>query len=209
MYTLYYSPGACSLAVHAILEELGVPYELKRISLKDGDNKKPEFQKINPRGAVPVLVRDDGKVLREGAAIILYLLEKYPNELMPESGDARADAIEWLLFANSTLHPAYSKGFWALKGLQGEAKDAAIQSAVESINKLWAEVEERLGKQKFIAGDKPTAADILLTVFVGWNMVFQPNPTIGKNTERLVDAISSRPSFQRAKELEEGHAEAA
>lgn len=209
MYTLYTSTGTCSLAVNVVLEELGVPYKLEIISLKNGDNKKPEFQKVNPRGSVPVLVREDGKILREGAAIILYLLEKYPNELLPKSGDARTDAIEWLLFANSTLHPAYGRGFWALKGLQGEAKDTAIQSAVESINKLWAEVDARLAKQKFIAGDNPTAADILLTVFTGWNGAFQPKPEIGKNVERLVADITSRPAFIRAKQAESGQAKAA
>jgi glutathione S-transferase len=50
--TLYYSSGACSLAAHIVLEEIGEPYEAKRISLKDGDNRKPEFLALNPHGKV-------------------------------------------------------------------------------------------------------------------------------------------------------------
>ena len=69
MYKLYYSPGACSLAVHVILNELAVPFEAVRKSTKDGSLKTPEFLKINPRGQVPVLVAGDTPV-KEGAAMI-------------------------------------------------------------------------------------------------------------------------------------------
>src|SRR5215211_3512278 len=62
---LYYSPGACSLGIHVLMEEIGKPYGLKKVSLKDGEQHKPEFQKINPKAKVPTLMRDDGSVLTE------------------------------------------------------------------------------------------------------------------------------------------------
>ena len=105
MYQLYYSPGACSMAVHVILNELNQPVELHKISLQEGDNRKPEFLRINPRGQVPVLV-DDGFVIREGAAQIIYLLEKHKSPLLPASGKERAAALEWLCYANASLHVA-------------------------------------------------------------------------------------------------------
>ncbi|MBX9915280.1 MAG: glutathione S-transferase N-terminal domain-containing protein, partial [Pseudomonadaceae bacterium] len=82
MYKLYYAPGACSLATHVLLLELGQPVELIN------KNTVSNFAALNPLGAVPVLV-DGDKVLREGAALVLYLLGKHPNNLLATSGEAR------------------------------------------------------------------------------------------------------------------------
>src|SRR3954453_19881601 len=62
---LYYSPGACSLGIHVLMEEIGQPYELQRLNFPEGDQHKPEFQAVNRKGKVPTLVRDDGAVLTE------------------------------------------------------------------------------------------------------------------------------------------------
>lgn len=86
MYTLYFIPGACSLATQAILNELN--QESTLVHKLEADH----FDTMNPAGTVPVLV-DGDKVINEGVAIILYLLNKHENNLMPESGDARHQAI--------------------------------------------------------------------------------------------------------------------
>ena len=84
MYTLYYIPGACSMAIHVLLNELGQEVKLVNVGdPKGGRERPPEFLKINPRGNVPVL-SDDGFIVREGAAIILYLLEKHKSPLLPD-----------------------------------------------------------------------------------------------------------------------------
>lgn len=202
MYQLYYSPGACSMAIHVILNELGAPYELKKLDMMKGEQKSPEFLKINPRGQVPVLV-DDGKVIREGAAIILYLLEKHKSALLPKEGNAHAQALEWLLFANSTLHPVYGRGFMLMKiELDSNAKDTLMKMTIEQINKLWKEVDEKLAKTKYIAGDSITGADILLTVIANWSSYFE-GITLGSNVKRLLKEVSSRPTYQKALEQEQ------
>ena len=66
---LYYSPGACSLGIHLLLEEIGKPYELARLNLAEGEQRKPGFAAVNRKGKVPTLVRDDGTVLTEFPAI--------------------------------------------------------------------------------------------------------------------------------------------
>ncbi|MBY0408155.1 MAG: glutathione S-transferase, partial [Rickettsiales bacterium] len=114
MYQLYYSPGACSLAIHVTLLELGVPFKANKIDLSKGENRTPEFLKLNPRGSVPVLL-DGDQIIREGAAQLLYLLDKHKSPLLPASGPERATALEWLMFANATLHPVYSRGFGLMK----------------------------------------------------------------------------------------------
>jgi glutathione S-transferase len=85
MMTLYFSPGACSLASHIALEETGAPYELKPILLAKGEQRTAEYQKINPRGKVPAF-SVDGKILVENTAIITYLARKFPDKkLLPRA----------------------------------------------------------------------------------------------------------------------------
>lgn len=203
MYQLYYSPGACSMAVHVILNELNVPYTAHKVSISNGDNRKPEFLKLNPRGQVPVLV-DGDQVIREGAAMILDLLEKHNSPLLPRSGKERAVALEWLMFANATLHPAYSKAFFIMKNVTDKGQQEQLfKVALQQINSLWAELDARLAKSKYICGDKLTSADILCTVFANWGSSFPAQPTLGANVKRLIKEISTMPSYQKALKAEE------
>jgi glutathione S-transferase len=107
MYTLYYLPGACSLATQVVLHELNQPVELVDIQ------QLSNFTDINPVGKVPVLIDGDGTLL-EGAAILLHLFSKHESPMMPASGASRAKAIEDILFANATMHPAYGRFFYRL-----------------------------------------------------------------------------------------------
>lgn len=199
MYQLYYSPAACSLAIHAMLNEIGAPVELHKVDIGAGDGQKPEFKAINPRGQVPVLV-DDGLVIREGAAIALYLLEKHQSPLLPKGVKERAAALEWLMFANATLHPAYSRYFFLKKNpVAASEQEKLMNVAAAMIHKLWKEIEEKLGTSKYIAGDTLTAADILITVIAGWGAWLGNNaPVFGTNTKRLLKEVSARPAFQKA-----------
>ncbi|MGH7768986.1 MAG: glutathione S-transferase N-terminal domain-containing protein [Candidatus Binatia bacterium] len=79
MMTLYFSPGACSLASHIGLEETGAPYELKPVVLAKQQQKTEAYLKINPRGKVPSL-SVDGKVLVENTAILTYLARRCPEK---------------------------------------------------------------------------------------------------------------------------------
>jgi glutathione S-transferase len=134
MYTLYYLPGACSLAIHALINELGQEVKLENVSVPQGEPRSPEFLKVNPRGQVPVLV-DGDLVLREGGAIINYLLDKHNSNMLPKSQPERAQSLEWLMFANATLHPAYARIFFINRIIKDEnAKEEAINAGIEQIN---------------------------------------------------------------------------
>jgi glutathione S-transferase len=198
MYKLYYSPAACSMAVHVMLNELNVPFELIETSIQAGNTKTPEFIKMNPRGQVPVLV-DSGEPIREGGAIITYLLDKHTSPLLPKSGIERAKALEWLMWGNATLHPAYSRFFWLSKNVSDKAVvDAVSKPMLASIQALWDEAEARLAKTPFLAGNDVTAGDILLTVIANWNS-WMPQPmTYGANVTRVLKAVAARPAYQKA-----------
>ena len=119
MLTLYFAPGASSFAVHIALHEIGVSFEGKPMSFKSNDMRAPEFLALNPEGKVPTLLID-GRPLTEVAAILYYLAKRFPEAgLLPRDDlEADAQALSWMSFIASTLHPARARGLdYARAGL--------------------------------------------------------------------------------------------
>src|SRR6195952_5707151 len=121
MLTLYFAPGSSSMAVHIALHEIGVPFEARPLSFKS-DMRAPELLALNPEGKVPVLLVD-GRPLTEVAAILYYLAKSFPEaELLPrENIEADAQALSWMSFIASTLHPARPRGLDYAKQVYGIA----------------------------------------------------------------------------------------
>ncbi|HEY8189132.1 MAG TPA: glutathione S-transferase family protein, partial [Micavibrio sp.] len=182
MYKLYYSPGACSMAVHVVLNELAAKFDLEKVTAEQ--RKDAAFLTVNPRGQVPVLLID-GEPMKEGAAILLYLLDTHGSPLMPKSGMARAKALEWLMWCNASLHPACGKMFWLNKvTMEEKAKEELKKSVSAQVQSLWDEAETRLAKSKYLAGDQATAADILMTVIANWGI-----GSLGPNVKRVIGEV--------------------
>ena len=100
---LYYSPGACSLAAHIVLEEIGKPYELVPVLVHMGETSKPSFLSVNPKGRVPVLVDDE--IITELPAILTYLsLSNIESNLLPADPVGVARAAVGDLVAVVALH---------------------------------------------------------------------------------------------------------
>lgn len=198
MYTLYYMPGACSVAIHVALNEVGAEFKLENVAVPNGQPRSPEFLKINPRGSVPVLKINDF-ILREGAAILLHLLDTHENSLLPKSGLERAAALEWLSFANASLHPAYSAAFFQHRVLGDAAKENPLyKPAIEKIQKYWDEIEQLLQTRDYLCGKDSTIADILITVIANWSPMMKEPINFGQKTKALFNRIISRPSYQKA-----------
>jgi glutathione S-transferase len=105
---LYYSPGACSLAPHVALEEVGVDYEPVKVALAKGEQRTPEYLALNPKGRVPVLA-EDGWVLTENAAILPYIAQRFPDAaLWPADPREAARCAEWIGWIASTVHVSYA-----------------------------------------------------------------------------------------------------
>ena len=122
MLTLYFAPGASSFAVHIALHEIGVAFEAKPMSFKQNDMRAPKFLALNPEGKVPTLVID-GRPLTEVAAILFYLARRFPDAglLPPDDIEAEAQALSWMSFIASTLHPARQRGLDYAKHVYGIA----------------------------------------------------------------------------------------
>jgi glutathione S-transferase len=103
---LHYSPGACSLGIHIILEEIGKPYELSLVALKDGAQYKPDYMAVNPKSKVPALDRGDGRVLTEFPVIAWWLAKSNPEAgLIPTDLEGEARCLELLDYVCGTIHP--------------------------------------------------------------------------------------------------------
>ena len=140
---LYFSPGACSFVPHVLLQLSGAAYEPAMVKLHKGEQHGEEYKAINPRGQVPVLV-DDGKVITQIVAIILYLDQKFPEaQFLPTEPVARAKAIEVLAWMNNTVHPTFTHIFMPHKF----SDQADVQTAHKAFNTqvykgLMAELED-------------------------------------------------------------------
>lgn len=160
---LYYSPGACSLAPHIALRQAGLPFEavktdIRAKRLEDGT----DYRTINPKGAVPALQLDGGEVLTENAAVLQFIADQAGGgALIPEGGIERYRVLEWLTYVSSELH----KGFGPLwKGGSDEEKERAR----ELLGQKFDFVQERLGDNDYLTGDRFTVADAYFLVMLTW-----------------------------------------
>ena len=166
---LYYGAGACSMAPHIVLNEIGVDYEPRKMDLAAKAQTTPEYLAINPKGRVPVLVIDDF-VLTEVPALLTYLGQRFPQaNLLPAGGEPLGRCLEWLAYCSSTTHPAYAHLRRPERYLEDKAMHPPLQekgeaSFVDSIGYINGKLE---GKQ-YAAGDAYSVADAYLLVFFGW-----------------------------------------
>lgn len=167
---LYFVPKTRATRPRWMLEELGVPYELKVLNVAQGENKLPEYLSVHPLGSVPAL--EDGDVkLFESAAICQYLADKFPEKgLAPKPGTPeRGEYYTWMMFCMTTVEPPLTDIFYNTVMLPEAQRNAAT---AEKGRKRFAEVarvlEARVGGREFLVGDSFTAADLLLSSMIGW-----------------------------------------
>src|SRR3546814_12051884 len=164
---LYYSPGACSLADHIVLEWIGKPYEAIRVSRDD--RKSPEFLRLNPAGAVPVL-QDGDWVLTQNMAVLNFLADSFPEARLGGDGTprGRAEVNRWLAFVNSDVHPAFKPLFGTTAYLEDEAFiEKSKDAARKSLRGLFERADAQLANNDWIAGGR-SIADPYLYVVTRW-----------------------------------------
>lgn len=202
MTTLYYSPGACSLAPHIVLEWIGQPYTAKQIKIGS-----PELLALNPEGAVPVLEEDDGWVLTQNGAILEYLVTKYHAAKL-DGGEGlrnRARYHQWSSFIGSDLHgafwPFFMSGRYTTEDTQ-EAKDAVIAAARIQIAKKFHTLNEHLEGRDWMVGDgrgQRSAVDAYLFPMIRWSLKALPTGLDPyPNVKALFDRMSADEGVKKA-----------
>lgn len=204
MYKLYYAPGAASLAAHWMLIELDVPHELKRLDLGAGQQKDPEYLRLNPNGVVPTLVVGNTPVY-ECAAILLLLAERHPEAaLAPAAGSiARMAYLQWMVHMTNTVQAAFRHWFYPQEAA-GEAATATIKEYSRAlIERAWDRVDARLAVSGgYIAGTEITAADFLVTMLMRWSRNMPRPATQWPAIGGYVARMKARPSFRTLYERE-------
>jgi len=163
---LYYKPGACSLASHIILKEIGKDFEIEDVdTAKQLTESGEDFSKINPKGYVPVLRIDGGQFLTEGTAVLQYLADQNPGaDLAPASGTLeRARLQEHLNFTSSELHKAFGPFFTP------NTSHKEKQNAKENVGRKMDHFESIFSDgRKYLLGDKFSIADAYFFVVSSW-----------------------------------------
>ena len=169
MLELFYSPGACSLAPHIILEELGLKFERHPVLIAEGEQLSGDYLKVNPSGRVPALIAD-GRVVTEVPAILTYLATLKPNtNLLPPYGSVElARALELVAWLSSTLHIAYAQ-LWRPERFLPEGADSTplVDHARTLIQRHNAEVEAWITRP-WVLGNDYSVADAYLLPFYRW-----------------------------------------
>jgi glutathione S-transferase len=169
MMTLYFSPGACSLASHIGLEETGAPYELKPVLLAKGQQRTEDYLKINPRGKVPSF-SVDGKILVENTAILTYLARRFPEKkLMPSDPLDEARCISTMCWFSSIVHPSYQRFHRPERFAEGEAAHSPIKENGRKM--FWSnlqEIDSMIQANGWVMGPEFTVVDGYALVFYGW-----------------------------------------
>ena len=182
------------------LEEAGLPYKTRL--LEQGDQDRPEYRALQPFGQVPIL-EEDGSVLFESGAIVLYIGER-SEALLPKDSRARARAVQWLIAALNSIEPFvmnvalidlfYANEEWAKLRRPG---------AVAFVERRLSALSRSLGDKPFLDGDRFTAGDLMMTTVLR----ILKHTDIVSSDKRLAEYVArctSRPAFKRALDAQIG-----
>jgi glutathione S-transferase len=196
LITLYHSPQTRSASIFWLLEELEVPYETKAVDFRrpDGTGRKDPANP-HPHGKVPAL-SDDGEFVFEGAAIALYLTDKYrKKKLGPAAGEPkRGEYLSWLAYRPGVMEPALICRRFDVKHVYGAMGWAPADEVEEVLN-------AHLATRKYLLGDDFSAADILIgggVYFMLMAKMLKETPVLKGYADRVVD----RPAYRKMMEMD-------
>jgi glutathione S-transferase len=198
---LYYKAGACSLASHIVLKELGLPFEAVAVDLgRKTTAAGGDFNAINPKGYVPALELDDGAVLSEGTAILQYLGHLKPEAaLVPAYGSMEHyRLLEWLGYINSELHKNFGPLF------DPKAADVLKTRAKTLLAKRLAYTDDVLSRQPYVLGAGFCVADAYLYTVLTWAPHVGVDLSAYPHLVEFVARVASRPSVIAAEAAERG-----
>ena len=198
---LYYAPGACSVGIHVLLEEIGKPYQLEPVNLREGAQFKPPFTNVSPKAKVPALERDDGSVLTEFPVIARWL-GKQAN-LLPKDDEADIRAMEAMEYAVGTIH---GQGFARLVRTERFAPSAADHDVVkaagrEVVENGFAVLDKALAGKNYIGGTDFSAADAALFYVEFW-ATKRLGMELPANCAAHFERLMARPAVQRTLQQE-------
>ncbi len=197
MTTLCYAKMTCSIGIHVLLEEVGIPYDLKMVDFSKKEQKTPDYLAMNPKGKVPALIRDDGSVLTEYAAIATWLAMTHPEKkLLPTDPEGIARTLEALDFAVGTLH-MLSWRMWRRPDVYVEnpdEHDGVKERGKAAMLAAFDVVDKQLAGNEYYTGEF-SIADTALYYTEFWAAGFAKWP-LPPNVQAHFERMKERPSVQ-------------
>jgi glutathione S-transferase len=169
MLTLYYSPGACSMAPHIALEEANADYQLRLVPIAQGAQQSSAYLTVNPRGKVPALLTERG-VLTENVAILAYIARLFPHAcLLPEEPLEMARCLSHMAYLSNTVHPAFTHIVRPGRFATDEAAHENLKATGrQNAWKLLQEIDTLLAGKEWVLGEHYSVADPYTLVIYGW-----------------------------------------
>lgn len=195
---LYYSPGACSLAVHIVLREAKYKFDLEKVDLAAKKTESGEdYLAVNPKGYVPALKLDDGAVITEVGAIIQYLADEKPRRgLAPKPRTPeRYKLLEWLNFTAAEIHKALGDFF--NPKMTPEWREAKL----ERLGKRLDFLDKALGSNEYLMGEFSVADAYLFTV-LNWTHLQKIDTSGWPNIQAFMRRVAERPTVKKAMKAE-------
>ena len=196
---LFFSPGACSQAVHIALRESGIPFDLEQVDLKEHKTKSgADYYAINPKGYVPALLLDDGQLLGEVQVLLQYVADKAPEaKLAPAYGTMERYRLqEWLAFISSEIHKSFGPLFYPT------TPEETKKANRERIVKRFQLIDEQLAGKQFLMGAEFSVADAYLFVMLRWGRAMKIEAGSFANLEAYYGRVASRPAVHATLEAE-------
>jgi glutathione S-transferase len=209
MHRLYYSPGACSLAAHIVLEEIGIPYELElRSSFRGEGTQTPDYLAINPKGRVPALSDVKGSsggesnLLTETPAILFFLARSHPDmALLAADPAGEARCLEWMNWLSGAVHGQAYGQLWrpGRFTVNSEETPGIVEKGRENLRAHYDYIESLLadGRDWAVPGHY-SIVDAYLLVFWIWGEKIDLNMQGFPAWAALTGRILARPAVQRA-----------
>jgi glutathione S-transferase len=200
---LYYAPGACSLGIHVILEEIGQPYDTAKLNLQAQEQYAPEFKALNPKSKVPTLVRDDGSVLTEFPVIATWLARSNPDKnLLPSDLESETRALEVMDYVVATLHmQGFSRMFRPANFAPSEADHEAVKARGREIFENGLKLMDKALEGKEYLTGAFSVADAALFYVEYW-AAGRMNIPLPPNCRAHYERMMARPAVQRVMQAE-------
>ena len=200
MYKLYYALKSASMGVRAMLEEIGAPYELIDTTIDMDKSRSPDHLALNPNGWVPVLLWEGG-AMYECAAITVFLGDRHPDAgLVPSVDDpARGLYLQTLVYFSNSVQNAYQLTYYPDRFVDVAADELSAQRrGNRRLRETWRVIDDQIGDQQWLLGDRFSLADIYLFMLTTWLRTAKGHPSLDEfpNVKRIADVVVQRSSVK-------------
>lgn len=196
---LYWGPFTCAIEIAALLDEAGMPYEAVKVDTAAKEHHGEAFKAMNPKGKIPVLVRDDGSVVTEFPAIAHWIAHTHPDaDLWPTDHEDALKASEMMDYTVDTVHgQGFRRVFFPHEFCKEKSHEAAVKDDGKAIvTQGYSILSKQLGDRPYAGGDSFSIADATIFYTTRWAKLTKvPLPD---NIAALAERVGSRPAFRSA-----------